>query len=121
MATGEVEPNSPCGKFRKAVLEAEAQHQYSILQNVNKHATEGSDYRAGIALLERRHKEDWQAPTQKTEISGPGGGPIQIDSSDLECLSEEELTLHLMLMEKISTARTIKAEQTTKLLGDGSE
>lgn len=48
------------------------------------------DWRAAMAMLERRHPERW-ARTDRHEHSGPGGGAILIDGPTLE-QSARELT-----------------------------
>lgn len=38
----------------------------------------GTDFRATLAWLQHRRRDDWKPPTVTTEVSGPEGGPIEL-------------------------------------------
>lgn len=38
----------------------------------------GKDFRATLAWLQHRRRDDWKPPTVSTEVSGPDGGPIEL-------------------------------------------
>lgn len=103
MATGECDPETICGDFYKAVLEAEKDHEAALVKRWTKINDDKDDYRGVEALLKHRHK--WQAPGEKLEITGANGGPITIGRADLEVLSIEELEVYMQLTAKIAQAR----------------
>ena len=121
MASGELNPKSPCGTFRQAVLRAEADHQADLVAKWEKINEKTKDYRSLQALLERRHKNDWEPPVERQEISGPGGGAIKLGRADLEVLSMEELEAYEAIMAKLEQKQLAAKTLDTIGPGDGSE
>ena len=103
MATALIEPDGVCGNFRQAILEAEAAHETSLVARWTEINEEKPDYRGIESLL--RHRHGWKGPSEKLEITGANGGPIQVGRPDLEALSDEELETYLKLMEKLAQAQ----------------
>jgi hypothetical protein len=52
------------------------------------------DWRASAWYLERAHRSDYAKGAEQVEISGPGGGPVQIGSEEISKLSAK-LSLHM--------------------------
>lgn len=83
------------GKFREfsiAIATAEAAAELDAAKTL-KTAFDGGDWRAAITYLERKFPERW-GKRERHELSGPAGGPIQVDASlkvDLSKLSDEDL------------------------------
>lgn len=65
----------PYAGFVAAIREAMAKAEEKLTKVVINAATEGGDWRAALALLERRHPDRW---SKRTEISGPGGAPVPV-------------------------------------------
>lgn len=57
---------------------------------------EEHDWRAGMALLERQHRERWGRPS-RLEVTGPEGGPIEVDAV---ALREEGRVLVARILER---------------------
>lgn len=74
---------------RQKLDRAEVKWEREIVGNITEKAK--TDWKAGFALLERRLPARW-APVGKTEVSGPGGGPLQV------------LTIHKQLLERVARA-----------------
>lgn len=117
MATGELDADSVCGKSREAVLQAEADHEQSLVERWAEINDKVNDYKGVESLLKHRHK--WEPPATKTELTGANGGPITLGRADLEALSPEQLEQHLEIMETLAKAR-MKADMTLQIT-DGSE
>ena len=64
----------PFATFRAQATRAKSDGVRALVVTVRKAAS--SDWRAAAWILERRAPEDW---TKRTEITGPEGGPIQIE------------------------------------------
>lgn len=61
--------------FRNAVLEAEAKAEVAIVAQWRKHMPE--NWQACRDFLGRRYPDRW-GPKERQEISGPGGGALQV-------------------------------------------
>lgn len=90
LARGAAEPDGPYAGFRAAVLRAEAESELHAVVAVRRAARE--DWRAALALLERRHRERWgrRQPAEaaaEPAAAGDGGRP----KLELARLSDEEL------------------------------
>jgi transposase len=99
LARGQQEPGR-YREFRQAVLRAEAEGEVHAVATVRRAMAE--DWRAALAYLERRHPARWQRQ-QRTELTGPDGGPIRTQRDagiDLSKLSDEELRLLEQLSER---------------------
>lgn len=79
--------------IRKAESEA-IQRNLAIIQIAAK-----KSWQAAAWLLERRHPQMF-ALHRTLEVSGPGGGPIEVSPVDLSKLSTEELNVMRALMQK---------------------
>lgn len=80
--------------FANAVTRARARKTERLLVKLEKYANETNfvtgmhDLKGLIWLLERTEQQDF-APRQKTEISGPNGGPVQMSLADVVRLAAE--------------------------------
>lgn len=110
---GEHEPDGIYHDFAAAIRQAEADaevHAVALLRRAMP-----NDWRAALAYLERRYPNRWRRHTT-TELSGPGGGPIQTETVDLSRLSTDELEQLHALYARASTdnqpvAESSEAEQ----------
>lgn len=57
-----------------------------------------------LALL-KRYKPEKYAARISAEVSGPGGGPIQVTNPELAALTDDELDSLIAINEKLATAR----------------
>lgn len=87
---GEEEESGIYREFHDAIRKAEAEAEVRAAATVTK--AMGSDWRAAIALLERRFPSRWRRHLS-TELVGKDGGPIRSEQSriDLTKLSEDDL------------------------------
>jgi hypothetical protein len=69
------EAEGECGALMAARLTAEARRS-------------DGDWKAALAWLQRRRRDEW-GDSIKTEISGPGGGPILVDDAIKRQAAEE--------------------------------
>lgn len=71
-------------EFREAVESARAQAEIRSVALINKAAQDGT-WQAAAWFLERSHPQKW-GRIQRTEISGPDGGPIEtrVEVAELE-------------------------------------
>ena len=54
---------------------------------------EADDWKAQAWALERRIPKRWAPPKERKEVSGPGGGPVQLSAVDaVDRMSHEELS-----------------------------
>jgi hypothetical protein len=54
---------------------------------------EADDWKAQAWALERRIPARWAPPKERKEVSGPGGGPVQLAAVDaVDRMSPEELS-----------------------------
>jgi hypothetical protein len=67
--------------FAEAVRTAEAQAELAALRTIEK-AAAGGDWRASSWLLERRFPQRWGRQT-RTEVTGPGGAPVELSGLDV--------------------------------------
>lgn len=96
MHRGEEEGVGEYYDFLNAVMQAEAESESGIVQQVRTQVPK--DWRAGIELLQRRHPDRWSVRTEQ-EISGPGGGPVELKvvyedevaPVEAEIVSEEDI------------------------------
>jgi len=85
------EAEGPYRDFAEEVHRAEAEAEVHAVAIIRKAMTD--DWRAAMALLERRHPEHWRRGETR-ELTGPGGGAIRTERAlDLTKLSDEELKL----------------------------
>jgi transposase len=87
MIRGEEEGEGIYFDFFTAVTQALIQAEVSLIHEVR--AQVKDDWRAGIELLGRRYPR-W-TKKEKREVSGPGGGPQQIQNVDMSHYTDEEL------------------------------
>lgn len=73
----------PFVTFRTAATQAKSDGVRALVVTVRKAAT--SDWRAAAWILERREPDDW---SKRTEISGPDGGPVQVQSLAAEIAAQ---------------------------------
>lgn len=66
----------PFTDFLMEMANAEAECEKEVVRKVHKATTD--DPELGLKLLARRHPERWGDRT-RTELSGPGGKPIQVE------------------------------------------
>ena len=79
----------PFADYAAATRKAEAIGEDRHLGNIEAAAgtdAEPGDWRASAWLLERRHPEDYGK--QRMEISGPDGGPVQVQSLAAEIAAQ---------------------------------
>lgn len=62
-------------EFYEAMIQAEAEAEVNLVHNIRLHAE--LDWRPGMELLSRRFPERW-ATRSKAEVTGAGGGPLEI-------------------------------------------
>lgn len=99
---GEAEEQGIYADFVRAVRRAEAEAEVQAVEFVQLHMPK--DWRAAITFLERRYPSRWRRQTS-SEISGPGGGPIETrgkSSVDLSLLTDEDLQLLEAIHARIS-------------------
>ena len=87
---GQDEPSGPLYDFFSALESARAQGEAAALRLIHKAAKER--WQAAAWWLERAFPDRW-APRQKREITGPGGGPIEITPAIREMTTEQLLEL----------------------------
>lgn len=76
--------NMPRGYWLVCVLsvlaeKAEAEAEVQALARVQVAARSANHWQAAMTFLERRHPERWRRPSQ-LEVSGPGGGPVEVST-----------------------------------------
>lgn len=76
-ATPEQDPEGIYGELFDAVTRAMAEREVAYASVV--HNAAAGDWRAAAWLLERLHRESW-GKTQTLEHTGPGGGPVQVQT-----------------------------------------
>ena len=81
MAMGEVAKSGKYKDFFVAVTRAEDEMEAHLVETIE--AQVPKDWRAGVALLERRQRNRWASKVTQ-EISGPGGGPIPVASAKVD-------------------------------------
>lgn len=83
MAAG-AEPDAPDAlrEFREAVESARAQSEVRAIALIQKAASDGT-WQAAAWFLERSHPHRW-GRLQRTEVTGAGGGPVEVDVAGLE-------------------------------------
>lgn len=86
LARGEEQPDSIYGQFRQAVKEAQAAGEVRLVSLIDRAAQSGT-WQAAAWKLERKYPERW-GRTIRTEVSGPEGGPVQIEVDPRESLLE---------------------------------
>lgn len=73
----EPDPNDArCLKFMEAVDAAEATSELAAVTHLAKAMPR--DVRAITEFLRRRFPDRWKEPAQRTELTGAGGGPIEV-------------------------------------------
>jgi len=72
--------NAMFREFREAIERAKAECEVHLVGLVTQAA--GKDWRAAIRLLESKAPERWKA-TQRTELTGNEGRPVQVDVTDV--------------------------------------
>lgn len=88
--------------FFVAVKEAEGAATLGALDIINKAADEGA-WQAATWKLERRYPDRYGRTVQTQEISGPGGGPLELRTRpSLRDLSTEELAIVRNIYERAS-------------------
>jgi hypothetical protein len=63
--------------FSAAIEEAEAKAQREVVRMLELRIHEGATDLIKFYLT-HRHGDEWKPPKQTSEISGPGGGPLQV-------------------------------------------
>jgi hypothetical protein len=81
MSVGEKAVSGIQREFYEAVRDAEADAEVEVVARILKAVPE--EWRAGLALLERRHPERW-GRRQAHEHTGPGGTPLNLRDSIFE-------------------------------------
>jgi hypothetical protein len=80
MAAGEKSKRGPFARFRRAVLQAEAQIEAQMVGIVVQKAT--TDVKQAKWWLTHKARKRWgDNQTQKVELSGPKGGPIKVEDA----------------------------------------
>lgn len=76
---------------RRAATEAEKVYHYDAKGNLLREVVK-YDWRAAAWWLERapQSREDWKPPQTKTELTGPGGGAMQIEHSGVVTFKPDE-------------------------------
>jgi hypothetical protein len=75
-------------QFRQDILEAVAKSQEELVRRW--HAKTDDDWRAARDLLARRWPEEWMS-REGRELTGKGGGPVQVSAQDVvQALDELE-------------------------------
>lgn len=74
-----------CDWVNDARASAEARHVAKVAV--------ADDWKASAWWLERRAPDEWAPPKERREVSGPGGGPVQLAAVDaVDRMSPEELS-----------------------------
>lgn len=84
MERGLAEPESDYGEFRKAVIKAKSDAEVRDLYLIDQAAQSGS-WQAAAWKLERKFPHKW-GRVNRTEISGPEGKPVQVETMRAELL-----------------------------------
>jgi hypothetical protein len=80
MQRGEEEETGKYREFREAVKEAEAKSEVLTVGRIQQ-AAAGGTWTAAAWYLERKYPDRWGRKDHvRQEISGPGGGPVEVDS-----------------------------------------
>jgi transposase len=72
----------------EAIEKAKAQDEARRVIRLNKNAEDPKNWRIDLEILERRYPQRW-SKTNRTEISGPDGGPVRQETTVI--LSEAEI------------------------------
>lgn len=72
----------PFVSFMAEVERAESDHAQACLESIM--AARDTDWKAGAWMMERRH-----GYVRREEVSGPDGGPVQIETADPKVILEE--------------------------------
>lgn len=75
-------------EFADAVKQAEGVGAIGWLEKIERAANDG-EWTAAAWKLERRYPDDYGRRVQDTRISGPGGGPIQVETYDYGAAAAE--------------------------------
>jgi DNA-binding CsgD family transcriptional regulator len=78
--------------FRDELDTAEAKMTAQVAQNLYSIATSRESGAVTAAIFWMKTRAQWRE-TNRTEVSGPNGGPIKVESVDLSHLSDEELEI----------------------------
>ncbi|MFT3927450.1 MAG: hypothetical protein QM778_33260 [Myxococcales bacterium] len=82
----------PYSELVEGIREAKAVHEASLLQRLNKAGAK--DWRADAWMLERRYGKRWRPPSQRQELTGANGGPVQLENLPtaelIACLRDTE-------------------------------
>jgi hypothetical protein len=104
-ARGEKESDGPYHRFLLRLRQAEAEAELNAVKIVRS-AIEDGDWRAALALLERRFPDRWRRQ-QTSQLVGPDGGPLQAEQLlrvDVSRLSREELELVRTLYDRAAAS-----------------
>lgn len=105
LAKGRAKPRGRYGAFRRAVLDAESLVERRCVAVVIKAGLEG-DVKSAQWWLEHKARKRW-ANTQKHELSGPGGKPIEVKKTlDLSKLTPAQLDALISLDPSLDTSKS---------------
>lgn len=93
--------------FRAALEVAEALAEQKHVGNIHAAGAAGN-WQASAWWLERRGNGEWRKPAERTELSGPNGGPVEVDEV---VTSDEQRSLRI-------AALLQKAELRARSAGD---
>jgi hypothetical protein len=85
-----VYPDTVHGRLALRVHEAEADWEQSQVDRIDAHARSGSSsaWQAAAFLLERRRADSWgRQSSSKLEVTGAGGGPVELADAKAKLLS----------------------------------
>lgn len=104
-ALGEKESDGPYRRFLLKLRQAEAEAELNAVKVLRSAIEDEGDWKAALALLERRFPSRWRRQ-QTNELVGPGGGPLQTEQLlrlDTSRLSIEDLELVKALYDRASS------------------
>lgn len=87
--------------FRAALDLAEAQAESAYVGDIASAARKGN-WQSAAWWLERRGNGAWRKPAERTELSGPGGGPVEVDEV---VTSDEQRSLRIAAILQRAEAR----------------
>lgn len=101
-ARGEKESDGPYHRFVLKLRQAEAEAEVSAVKILHSAIEDERDWKAAVTFLERRFPARWRRQ-QASELTGPGGGPVQAEQVlrlDQSRFKDEELELIVALYER---------------------
>jgi hypothetical protein len=104
-ALGEQESDGPYRRFLLNLRQAEAEAELNAVKILRRAIEDEGDWKAALALLERRFPGRWRR-RQTNELVGPGGGPLQTEQVlrlDTSRLSIEDLELVKALYDRAAS------------------